>query len=294
MDDNRELRRQARRAQARKRRLVAAGGLVVLVLGGGAAAALSLHRSAPLATTTTRPLRQFGILFPEGFTRAQMAARVPVVARIAERKGHHRVKLSKRAYLAASRPRVVPGFGTKKLHMEGFLFPNTYDFDRKSTSSFLVQEQLQTFQQEWQKVGMSYARSKNLTPYDVLKIASMIQAESGTPGDNKLIAAVIYNRLHQGINLGIDATLRYGLHLAPGAPISQSELASTNLYNTRNHPGLPPTPIDNPGLAAMKAAAHPAHVDYLYYLKIPGSKKSYFTASYPDFVNHECQYGYGC
>ena len=291
MDDDRELRRQARRRRAHTRRWVAAAAIVVLVLGGGAAAALALHRTPP-PPPPPRQLRQFKIIFPEGLTRAQMAANVAAVRKIAERESHRPVKLSEKAYLAASLPHAIPGFGPRKLKLEGFLFPNTYYFDKKSTSKFLVQEQLQTFQTEWRKVDLSYARSKNLTPYDVLKIASMIQAESGVPGDNKLIAAVIYNRLHQGMALGIDATLRYGLHLAPGASLTQTELQSSNPYNTRNHTGLPPTPIDNPGLAAIKAAAHPANVDYLYYLKIPNSKRSYFTASYQDFVNHEVQYGY--
>jgi len=267
---------------------VVRGALVALAV----AALVAGCGSTPVAVTTVKQLRQFAILFPEGFTRAQMAARVNDVAKIAEQESHHPVKLSERGYLAASGPRVIPGFGANKLPMEGFLFPNTYNFDRKSTAAFLVNEQLQTFETEWGKVGMSYARSKNLTPYDVLKIASMIQGESGVPGDDKLVAAVIYNRLHQGMALGIDATLRYGLHLPPGQSITQSELQSDNPYNTRKYPGLPPTPINNPGFAAMQAAAHPAHVDYLYYLKIPGSKKSYFTASYTDFVNHENQYGY--
>lgn len=244
------------------------------------------------APPPSKQLRQFRILFPEGFTRAQMAARVGAVAKIAKQESHHPVKLSTKAYLAATLPRVIPGFATNKLQMEGFLFPNTYNFDKTSTSAYLVRVQLQTFQSEWRKIGMSYAASKNLTPYDVLKIASMIQAESGTPGDNKLVAAVIYNRLHLGMALGIDATLHYGLHLAPGAQLTQSDLASNNPYNTRKFAGLPPTPIDNPGSAAIDAAAHPANVDYLYYLKIPHSKRSYFTASYTDFVNHEAQYGY--
>jgi UPF0755 protein len=94
------------------------------------------------------------------------------------------------------------------------------------------------------------------------------------------------------MTLGIDATLRYGLHLRPGQAITQSQLLSNNPYNTRKYPGLPPTPIDNPGFAAIQAAAHPAKVDYLYYLKIPHSNRSYFTASYQDFLNHEAQYGY--
>ncbi len=264
------------------------GALVALV----AAALLAGCGSSPARVTTPKLLRQFAILFPEGFTRAQMAARVAAVAKIAKGEIHHPVRISERAYLAATRPHTIPGFGAKALQMEGFLFPNTYDFDKKSTSAFLVQEQLQTFQSEWRKVDLSYARSKNLTPYDVLKIASMIQGESGVPGDDKLVAAVIYNRLHLGMTLGIDATLRYGLHLAPGAAITQSELQSDSPYNTRKYPGLPPTPIDNPGSAAIEAAAHPAHVNYLYYLKIPNSKRSYFTASYQDFLNHEAQYGY--
>ena len=266
--------------------VVVAALLSAIVLSG------CLGASAAPPTTTIKQLRQFRILFPEGFTRAQMAARVNAVAKIAEQKSHRPVKLSEKRYLSASLPQVIPGFGSKKLQTEGFLFPNTYNFDRKSSSKFLVDVQLQTFQREWRSVDMSYARSKNLTPYDVLEIASMIQAESGVPSDDRLVAAVIYNRLHLGMTLGIDATLRYGLHLPPGQTITQSELLSDNPYNTRKYAGLPPTPIDNPGLAAIEAAAHPASVDYLYYLKIPNSKRSYFTASYQDFLNHEAHYGY--
>ena len=152
--------------------------------------------------------------------------------------------------------------------------------------------QLQTFQTEWSKVDLSYARSKNLSPYDVLKIASMIQAEIAVPSENKLAAAVIYNRLHLGMPLQIDATTRYGLHIPPTEPLTNEELNSDNPYNTRHKPGMPPTPIDNPGIAAIEAAAHPANVDYLYYVRKPDHRHHYFTASYQDFLNHEAQYGY--
>jgi uncharacterized YceG family protein len=276
------------------RRVVAVAAVVVL-LGGGAGAAIAIHRSSAKAPppTTIRPLRQFRILFPEGFTRAQMAAQVNAVAKIAVRESHHKVKLSEAAYLAATKhPRAIPGFGPKPLPLEGFLFPNTYDFDKKSTSADLVAEQLATFRSELAKVDLSYARSKNLSPYDVLTIASMIQGEVQVPSENKLVAAVIYNRLHDHMTLGIDATLRYGLHIPPTQSLTQSELASDNPYNTRKFPGLPPTPIGNPGLAAIDAAAHPAHVDYLYFVRRPDHKHHYFTASYQDFLNHEAQYGY--
>jgi UPF0755 protein len=138
---------------------------------------------------------------------------------------------------------------------------------------------------------LSYARSKNLSPYDVLKIASMIQGEAQVPSENKLVAAVIYNRLHLDMSLGIDATLRYGLHIKPTESLGPY-LESTNPYNTRKFKGLPPTPIGNPGIAAIEAAAHPAHVDYLYFVRKPDHRHHYFTANYQDFLDHEAQYGY--
>jgi UPF0755 protein len=96
----------------------------------------------------------------------------------------------------------------------------------------------------------------------------MIEREAAVPRDRPLIAAVIYNRLHQHIPLGIDATLRYALH-DWSRPLRASQLRSPSLYNTRNHQGLPPGPIGNPGLASIQAAAHPAHVPFLYYVVKP-------------------------
>ncbi len=209
-------------------------------------------------TTTIRQLRQFRILFPEGFTRAQMAARVQAVSRIAEQESHHKVKLSGKGYVATtSKPRRFPGFGARKLPYEGFLFPDTYDFDRKSTSAQLVQNQVGEFTSMWSQLDLSYAKSKNLTPYDVLTIASMVEGEAQVPSERPLVAAVIYNRLRDHMPLGIDATLRYGLHVPPTQSLTQSDLANPTPYNTRLHDGLPPTPINNPGMASLEAAAHP-------------------------------------
>ena len=83
--------------------------------------------------------------------------------------------------------------------------------------------------------------------------------------------------------LGIDATLRYGLDISPDESIRQSDLESNNPYNTRKRKGLPPTPINNPGLAAMRAAANPADVDYLYYARKEDCKSHFFTESFEEF-----------
>ena len=105
------------------------------------------------------------------------------------------------------------------------------------------------------------------------------------PAERPLVAAVIYNRLHARMPLGIDATLRYGLHIPPTKSILQSQLQNPTPYNTRLHQGLPPTPIANPGLASLVAAAHPAKVNYLYYVRKPDHKHDYFTSSASAFYS---------
>jgi UPF0755 protein len=266
-------------------------GICAVLVAAGAAGCGGTGSAAPPATTTQ--LRQFRVVFPEGFTRAQMAARVDAVAKIAEHESHRKVRLSGAAYTAeTAKPRRFPGFGRQKLPLEGFLFPDTYDFDRKSNAADLVGDQLAEFTSMFGELNLSYARSKNLTPYDVLTIASMVEGEAQVPSERPLIAAVIYNRLRDHMPLGIDATLRYGLHIPPTQSLTQSELANPTPFNTRVHLGLPPTPINNPGLASLEAAAHPAHVDYLYFVRKPDHRHHYFTSNYQDFLQHEAEYGY--
>ena len=122
----------------------------------------------------------------------------------------------------------------------------------------------------------------------------MIEEETLAPEERKLVSAVIYNRLHARMPLGIDATLRYGLHILPTQSILESQLQSDNAYNTRKTTGLPPTPIANPGLASIQAAAHPAHVNYLYFVRKPDKIHQFFTASASAFARYECAHGYGC
>ena len=240
------------------------------------------------------PLR---IVFPEGFTRADMAKRITAVDRIARRRRHVSPALSPRAYLRVTGKLQAP-FGRGSIEgflfpaTYGFLFPATYDFTAKTTAAQLVAAQLRTFEANWGGLDLRYARSKNLTPYDVLNIAAMVEKETLAPDERPLVAAVIYNRLHAGMTLGIDATLRYGLDIPGTKSILESQLKSDNPYNTRNHAGLPPTPIANPGLASMQAAAHPAKVGYLYFVRKPDKQHHFFTASYNAFVNYERAHGY--
>ena len=219
------------------------------------------------------PIATHKLLIPEGFRNTQIAARLPSVG------------INPRAWTKAVEQAVPPpGFGHHQ-NMEGFMFPATYSVTRHEPAALLVAQQLAAFRDNFAQVSLTYARSKNLTPYDVLIIASMIEREARTPGDRAKVAAVIYNRLARGMALGIDATILY--HLGSwSAVIHQSDIDSLEPYNTRRHTGLPPTPICDPGLASIQAAAHPAHVGYLYYVAIPGKAAMYFTSSYAAFKAH--------
>ena len=149
--------------------------------------------------------------------------------------------------------------------LEGFLFPATYELKKGRPVKALVNEQLAHFKRNFKSVDLSYAKSKNLNAYDVLIIASLIDREAMVAKERKLIASVIYNRLHESIPLGIDATVRF-ITGNWKRPLRQSELANPSPYNTRVHGGLPPGPIGNPGLASIKAAARPAKTKYLFYV----------------------------
>jgi UPF0755 protein len=235
------------------------------------------------------------IVFPEGFTRKDMVERVGEVRRIARQKRKVTPKLTASAYAKASQAARAPAAFRKEADgIEGFLFPATYEFTPKTTAKKLVADQLAHFDTNWKKVDQRHARTKNLTPYDVLIIASMVEKETIAPKERPLVAAVIYNRLKAGMPLGIDATIRYGLGVPGTEALRRSQLESDNPYNTRNRTGLPPTPIANPGLASIKAAAKPANVDYLYFVRKPDKIHHFFTASESEFFAKACEYGFGC
>ena len=251
-------------------------GTFPLRRGMSYAAALSVLTAPPRAQTAQPPVAgTIHFTIPEGFTRRQ-------IAELAAAKG-----LSG-SYIVASRhasgfdPRTY-GAPASVHQLEGFLFPATYFLTPHESVSRLVGEQLLAFQQNFDQLSFAHARAAGLTKYDVLIIASMVEREAQLPRDRALVAAVIYNRLRAGMTLGIDATLRYYLNDYT-RPLTESELSLDTPYNTRVHRGLPPTPIANPGLASMIAAAHPASVPYLYYLTKPGACGALeFTSSYAQF-----------
>jgi UPF0755 protein len=173
--------------------------------------------------------------------------------------------------------------------LEGFLFPDTYQLRVPISMGALVADQLRDFKRRFAGVNLAYARSHHLTPYDVLIVASLVQAEARKAHDFPLVASTIYNRLRLGMPLGLDSTTRY----ATGnytRPLTVSQLHSSSPWNTRTHRGLPPTPIDSPALSALQAAAHPPQTNYVYFVNRPcASGALAFTASYAQQLANEQQ-----
>jgi peptidoglycan lytic transglycosylase G len=251
-----QRREQARRRLRRRRQAAAAAAIAVLLLGaaGVAVAYRELNEDPPPQPV----LKTIALTIPEGYSRAQTA------------------ELARETGLRGDYEKASAGH-------EGFLFPDTFELERRAPVSDLVQLQLQDFKRRTAGLDFGYARSKNLTVHDVVTIASMVEEEAQLDDERPLIAAVIYNRLREGIPLGIDATVRF----ATGnyeQPLTESELAADSPYNTRLYAGLPPGPISSPGLASIEAAARPAQVDYLYYVVEPGTcGKHSFSSSDAEF-----------
>jgi UPF0755 protein len=204
-------------------------------------------------------------------------------------------RLSGRTYAAAAdQAAPPPAFRRylKRRSIEGFLFPATYEFLPSWPASRLVALQIETFESRWRTVDLQAARARKRTPYDVLTIASLVEREAAVAVERKLVSAVIHNRLDRGMPLGIDASLRYGLGVQGTRPLTAAHLRSSSPYNTHRFRGLPPTPITNPGLPSMRAAAAPARVGYLYYLRKPNSVRHFFTASEEEFCAKAREWGY--
>jgi peptidoglycan lytic transglycosylase G len=209
-----------------------------------------------------RVVKTFKFTIPEGRSRKENLALV----KKGPFKGDYAKATADKRFLRRARSLGAP---RSAKNLEGFLFPATYEMVTGASTSDLVKRQLDAYEENVAKVPMKTAKARNLTRYDVLIIASMVEREAQLPRERPLIAAVIHNRLKEGIPLGIDATIRYDIDNW-SRPLRVSELERDTPYNTRTRRGLPPTPIGNPGLASIKAAANPAKAKYLFFVRKPG------------------------
>jgi UPF0755 protein len=220
------------------------------------------------------------LVIPEGFTVGQMATAVAALP------GFH---LSAQKFVAAATDGTVRSpyepAGTDNL--EGLLFPATYPVQQGESEIDIIQQMVQAFDERASAIDLPAAAARlGETPYALVTVASMVEREAKLSGDRGPVASVIYNRLKAGMPLGIDATEAYYLKLNnPDLEPTGAEIADgPGPYNTRTHQGLPPTPIANPGLASLDAAANPPTTDYLYFAVVNTNGQLGFTATLAAFA----------
>lgn len=158
-------------------------------------------------------------------------------------------------------------------NLEGYIFPDTYFFDSKTTAQDLIEQMVGRFHQVWNEKLQYSASAAKITPHKAVTVAALIETEAKLQQDRPLVSSVIYNRLARNMVLALDSSLIYAAKMANAwkndGKVYQSDIDRQSPYNTRINTGLPPGPIGSPGLEALVAAIKPAHTDFIYYVRNP-------------------------
>ncbi|MGH2631335.1 MAG: endolytic transglycosylase MltG [Actinomycetota bacterium] len=217
---------------------------------------MTLDEAVEVLTTPPKDIPTADVLIPPGYRITQIAAAMEESLGIPAEEFLARVEKG-----TFDRPAELPAGAS----LEGFLWPETYRIPTRDDADAVIQRLLDQFSEETANLPWDRAEALGVTPYEVVVIASMIEKEAAVQADRPLIAGVIYNRLREGMTLGIDATLLYD-DPTPDGELSTSDIETDGPYNTRIRTGLPPTPIANPYLWSLRAALNPADTPYFYYV----------------------------
>lgn len=172
--------------------------------------------------------------------------------------------------------------------LEGYLFPDTYRFYTDATAAHVVRKFLDTFESKVSSEILANIRSSGRTVFEVVTLASIVDREVRTDRDRRLAAGLFWKRLEIGMALQSDATVNYVTGKQELQP-SASDLTAESPYNTYKYPGLPPGPIGNPSLSAIRATANPEASEYLYFLHAPDGT-TYFSATYAEHLTYKAKY----
>jgi UPF0755 protein len=229
--------------------------------------------SAVLLLLNPKSRVDYTVTIPEGFTAAaivqRIAAETPITA------------AALNAALKDPAGLGLPSYANGK--PEGFLFPATYDVQPGESATEVLKSMVTRFDQAATDVKLSARASKlGLSEYDVITLASIVQREGQLVDDYPKIAEVFLNRLHDNMRLDSDATLYYILPPDHGQ-LTSSDLQLDSPYNTRLNPGLPPTPINSPGQAAIDGVLHHATSNFLYFVTIDKAGHTAFATTLDRF-----------
>ena len=231
-------------------------------------------------------MMQDTVAIPEGWTVRQ------IVAQLARDTRFSRAQFEK----VLRRPDAIglPSYAGGK--PEGYLFPATYEIPPDATPQSINKIMVDRFDEAATKSGLQkYARRVGYSPHDVMTVASLVQAEARFDKDFPKVARVIYNRLHEKMKLQFDSTVHYAVGKDGSVGTSARDRASSSPFNTYRRKGLPPTPIASPGDKALRAALHPAHGSWLYFVTTnPDTGVTKFATSYKKHLRNKAEFDRWC
>jgi UPF0755 protein len=216
------------------------------------------------------------ITIPEGLTIEETAGTVAAESGVPASRFEKAARRTDYGYAFLNDPEIKT--------TEGYLFPAKYEFEKGVKAEQIVDRLLGQYLLETQELDIADAKERlDLTEYQLLTVASLIEKEAATPEEKPVIASVIYNRMHRGTPLQIDATIQYALK-EPKENLSLADLKIDSHYNTYEHKGLPPGPICSPSRESLRAAMNPEDTNYLFYVLRADGRKHFFTSNYDDFL----------
>jgi len=222
---------------------------------------------------------RYKVTIPEGLAVSQIKARLDEDAKVS---GAEYEALSVQV-ASFQLPSLAGTQVTGVTTLEGLLFPATYFLYEGEGPAKLIEDQLLAFTNKTSSLPWEKAQAIGMTPYQIVVVASLIEKECNVAAERPMVARVIYNRIAQGMTLGIDATIRYAVGKWT-EPLTDADLQVASPFNTRLNKGLPPSPICNPGEAALRAALEPVDGDWLYYVLKDTTGNHLFTSSYEEFL----------
>ncbi|MDQ5846157.1 MAG: endolytic transglycosylase MltG [Acidobacteriota bacterium] len=221
----------------------------------------------------------------EGWTRWDIAA---AMARIPQL----HLADSNEALLLMDNVSLISDLDPKATNLEGYLFPDTYEFPPDTKPAQLIEIMVKRFRKEWKPESSIQTRNLGMSPREIVTTASLIETEAKLSDERPLISSVIYNRLKKDMALAVDSSVIYASKLEGkwrnDGKVYRSDIERRSPYNTRLHAGLPPGPIASPGKSSLEAALHPAQTDFLFYVREPSRNDGAH-----NFYNNESDFGNG-
>jgi len=206
------------------------------------------------------------VTIPEGWTRWDIAKAMVQVPEL-------HLESEAQALELMNNVSLVSDLDPLAKNLEGYLFPDTYEFAPETTAAQLIEMMIKRFRSVWKPEWNDRARSLNMTTREIVTTASIIETEAKLDEERPVVASVIYNRLQKDIPLAVDSSIVYASKLEGkwryDGKVYKSDIERRSPYNTRIYAGLPPGPVASPGASSLHAAVNPAESDYLYYVRNP-------------------------